>query len=144
MKRFEGAITTPEQAADSTIEPVPARPPRPAIIEFSAAILVVGGLFALFGTLAGVVSQGAESQIPPVFVVLFVVLDVLTVAVGLLIRMGRSWVLAINVVAISLFLDLTALPSPVAVLFATMDAFVFFALFRHRWWFDWRPEPRGG
>lgn len=35
-----------------------------------------------------------------------------------------------------LFLEVTALPSPVAIVFALLDAVVLFALIRHRSWFE--------
>ena len=71
---------------------------------------------------------------------LAMVLNLATIVVGLLIRSGRAWILAINVVAIALFLELTALPTTFAIIFSTLDAIVLFALFRHRPWFDWDPE----
>jgi hypothetical protein len=42
------------------------------------------------------------------------------------------------VTAIVLFLEVTALPSPYAVLFVVLDAIVFVALVRHRDWFERR------
>ena len=52
--------------------------------------------------------------------------------------------LDLNVVAIALFIELTALPSGVAIVFAGLDAIVLAALIRHRAWFDpaaWPLEP---
>ena len=63
-------------------------------------------------------------------------LAVLTIIVGILVRAGRAWGLALNVTAIVLFLEATALPSPFAVLFLALDAIVFVALVRHRAWFE--------
>ncbi len=60
----------------------------------------------------------------------------LTLIVGLLVRAGRAWLLDVNVVAVILFLEVTALPSPVAIVFALLDAIVLFALIRHRSWFE--------
>ncbi len=62
------------------------------------------------------------------------------IATGVLIRKGRAWVVALNVAAIALFIELTLLPDAFAVLFASMDVIVLFALLRHRDWFQWTPE----
>jgi hypothetical protein len=74
-------------------------------------------------------------------IVLLVVLDVLTVIVGVLVRRGMAWIACINVVAVLLFVELTAVPggSATAALLAVLDGFVFVALVRNRAWFDWRP-----
>lgn len=140
-RRFEGAITTPAGERDSSVPPPPSRPSRPILLEIAAALLVVGGLTALVGSFGSALSPPPGASTPMLLLGLFVALDVLTVFVGLLVRAGRAWVLAINVVAVVLFVELTAVAggSAVAVLFAALDAVVLFALFRHRPWFDWAP-----
>jgi hypothetical protein len=137
-RRFEGAITTPDPGIaprDATIEPLPVRPRRPVLLEFAAACLVVGGLTGMLGVLATPDPAGYFA-----LDLLFIGLNVLTVVVGLLVRAGRAWVLAINVVAVVLFLEITGLPSGVAIVFATLDTIVLFALIRHRRWFDATPS----
>jgi hypothetical protein len=69
---------------------------------------------------------------------------VLTIVIGLLVRRGQAWLLCINVVAVLLFVELTAIPggSATAAVLAVLDAFVFVALSRNRDWFDWRPSKR--
>lgn len=140
-RRFDGAITTPEESGevrDASVAPEPERPPRPALIELAAAILIVGGMTAVLqrvGSSAGGASGGIVD-------VLLLGLSLLTVVVGVLVRMGRGWVLAVNVVAIALFLEVTALPSIFAITFGLFDAVVLFALFRHRAWFLWQREAR--
>jgi hypothetical protein len=132
-RRFEGAITTPADGGDlpdQSIPPPPERPTRPILIEIAAAILIIGGLTSLLSAVT----------VPGVIGLALVALNLLTVVVGIFVRLGRWWIVAINVVAIALFIELTALPSPFAALFATMDAIVLFALIRHRAWFDWEPE----
>ncbi len=132
---FEGAITTPAAGAlprDVATVPVPVRPRRPILLEFAAACLVVGGVTGLLGIIGSSDPDAATLALDA----LFIGLNVLTVIVGLLVRAGRAWVLAINVVAVVLFLEVTALPSGVAIVFATLDTIVLFALIRHRGWFD--------
>ena len=133
--RFEGAITTPETSglpSDASTIPAPVRPRRPLLLEFAAACLVVGGLTGLLG----IVGSPGRDPTGPALDSLLIGLNVLTIIVGLLVRAGRAWVLALNVVAIVLFLEITALPSGIAIVFATLDTIVLFALIRHRGWFD--------
>lgn len=138
-RRFEGAVTTPEDSGlvtDASLPPPPERPPRPILIELASAILVVGGMVGVLGTI-GLATSGIE---PGVVGSLVLVLNVLTVLVGVMVRAGRAWVVAINVVAVALFLELTALPSTMAIVLSMLDAIVLFALIRYRSWFDWRPS----
>ena len=135
-RRFEGAITTPAdsgEVADASLVPAPQRPPRPALVELSAAILIIGGVVDL----ATAMSPFQPGGMP--LGALFMALNILTVVVGLLVRAGRGWALALNVTAIALFLELTALPSPIALLMAILDTVVMYTLIRHRAWFDRRP-----
>jgi hypothetical protein len=144
MTRFEGAVTRSAEPADSTAPPAPERPPRPILLEVSAAILIVGGLTAIVGTLGGAAAGDGANPAPPAILVLLLLLDVLTVAVGVLIRGGRGWVLALNVVVVVLFVEFLALPNAIAILYLVLDSVVLFALIRHRWWFDWRPDDEPG
>ena len=142
-RRFDGAITTPEDVPDSTRMPTATRPPRPMSLEIAAAILVVGGFLATVGTVVtalGLDPAAADPGARPV-IALIVVLNALTVVVGVLVRRGTVWILCINVVAVLLFVEFTAVPSgnATAVLLAVLDSFVFIALARNRAWFDWRP-----
>ncbi|HET7167880.1 MAG TPA: hypothetical protein VFI69_01645 [Candidatus Limnocylindrales bacterium] len=136
-RRFDGAITRPgagAEPADASIVPAPTRPRRPLLIETAAAILIVGGLTSILGSL------GTLDPATGVLDVLFILLAVLTVIVGLLVRAGRWWILDINIVAVVLFLEATALPSAVAIIFVTLDTIVLYALIRHRAWFE-RADP---
>ena len=141
-RRFDGAITTPTDTPDSTRLPLAARPPRPLSVEISAAILIVGGVLATIGTLGAAGADGNTRSPGAGFVIaLLVVLNVLTVVVGVLVRRGMAWILCINVVAIALFVEFTAVSggSAFAAGLAVLDAFVFVGLLRNRAWFDWRP-----
>jgi hypothetical protein len=145
-RRFDGAITTPEETPDSTLVPVAQRPPRPVSIEIASAILVVGGFVAIVGTVASVLGLDPDAADPgarPV-IALILALNAFTIVIGLLVRRGQAWLLCINVVAVLLFIELTAIPSgsATAAVLAILDAFVFVALSRNRAWFDWRPPGR--
>lgn len=143
-RRFEGAITTPEEATrDSTRPPAPERPRRPLSIEIAAAILIVGGFAAMVGTVPALLSGDSAAADPgarPV-IVLILGLNAVTLAVGALVRRGQVWLLCINVVAVLLFIELTAIPSgsAIAALQAILDGYVFVALARNRGWFEWQP-----
>jgi hypothetical protein len=79
-------------------------------------------------------------------IALILALNVLTMIVGLLVRRGQAWILCINVVAVVLFVELTAVPAgnATAAVLALLDGFVFVALARNRDWFDWRPPTATG
>jgi hypothetical protein len=64
------------------------------------------------------------------------------VALGLLIRAGRAWLLALNVVAVAAFLELQSL-SIAGIISAILDFAVVGLLLRERWWFQWRPPEPG-
>jgi hypothetical protein len=139
--RFEGAITRPvEPRPDGDDAPPPEPMRRPWLIELAAAILIIGGLQSLL--------TAPDPFVPGLGILpwLLLGLAVLTIVVGVLVRAGRAWPLALNVTAIVLFLEATALPSPFAVLFLVLDAIVFIALVRHRAWFERERagEPRPG
>ena len=145
-RHFDGAITTPGEPADSSKVPVAARPRRPVSIEIASAILVVGGFVAIVGTVAAMLGLDPAAADPGARPVIYLILalNALTIVIGLLVRRGRAWLLCINVVAVLLFVELTAIPggSATAAVLALLDSFVFIALSRNRDWFDWRPPER--
>jgi len=68
-----------------------------------------------------------------------------SVAIGLLARFGRAWLLAVNYVAVLGFLDLAAaVDSGLALLLGVADVIVVVILFLNKPWFDavrrWRRE----
>jgi hypothetical protein len=83
---------------------------------------------------------GGGEEIGPLTLVT-IVLATATFALGLLVRYGRAWLVAINVVAVLAFLELTS-GDPVGLLFGLVDTFVVIALLVERPWFVARvPEP---
>jgi hypothetical protein len=128
--------------ASTSDEPVAAAPSRPAAVELAAAVLIVGGIVALFGVLSSLV-QGLGDQ----FTVLSIALDAGMVLAGVLARMGRAWLLVVNYVAVLGFLDLVASgTSPLALMLGILDVIVVVVLLANKPWFDalstWRSERR--
>ena len=140
-QRFDGAITTPDdEPPDSNVVPEPERPPRPVLVELGAAILIVGGITALVGWVGTQIvgtSIPADAGLPTA---VFVGLNVVLIPTGVLIRGGRYWRVCTNIVAVATFLYLMAFPNPQAVFFGALDMIAFFALVRHRAWFEWKPS----
>jgi hypothetical protein len=125
-------------AEEPPVEPTPE--PRPAAIELAAAILIVGGILGLVGIIA------AASGLPPgtePLLVVTVVLDIGSVVIGALIRMGRAWIVAVNYVAVLGFLDLMAAGgSGLALILGVADILVVVILFLNKPWFDGRRALR--
>jgi hypothetical protein len=121
----------PESSAEAPDRPWPS---RPAAVELAGAILIVGGAVGILG------SVSAASSLPPgtePFVALTLALDVGSIALGLLVRLGRLWILAVNYAAVLGFIDLLgAGGSPLSLMLGLADVLVVVILFLHRPWFD--------
>lgn len=125
-------------AAEPPVELDPA--PRPAVIELAAAILIVGGVLGLIGAIAA--APGLPPNTEPLLVVT-VVLDIGAVVIGVLIRMARAWVVAVNYVAVLGFLDLMAAGgSGLALILGVADILVVVILLVNKPWFDRRRDER--
>ena len=128
------------RAAEATI--APPLPARPASVELAAAILIVGGVI---GVLAGVNSAaGLPAGLEP-FLAFTIALGAGSIVVGVLVRFGRLWILAVNYVAVLGFLDLMASGvSPLALMLGVADLLVVGILLVRKPWFDelaaWRAE----
>lgn len=121
----------PDATGDEAHRP---RPPRPAAVELAGALLIVGGAAGLLGAFSNASSlpPGAEP-----FLVLTVALDVGAIALGLLVRLGRLWLVAVNYAAVLGFIDLLgAGASPLALVLGLADIVVVVILFVHKPWFD--------
>lgn len=121
------------QGPDPAIDEPPA-PRRPAAIELAAAILIVGGIIGVL------VAFSTAATLPPgtePFLILTLALDIGSIVVGVLVRFGRFWILALNYVAVLGFLDLVgAGTSTLALLLGLADIVVVVILFLHKPWFD--------
>jgi sulfite exporter TauE/SafE len=105
-------------------------------VELAAAILIIGsGTDALISLEGMATAPTADAR---VLAALSVVVGIALVWLGLLLRAGRAWLVAINVVAIAAFLELRSLTF-VGLLSAILDFVVVALLLRTRWWFQWRP-----
>ena len=111
-----------------------ASPARPGVIELAGAILIVSGVLGLVGTI------GASSDLPAgteLILVLTAALNLGSIAIGVLVRFGRAWLLDVNYVAVLGFLDLVAgAGSGLALLLGIADVVVVVILLLNKQWFD--------
>ena len=121
--------------ADATgDEPELPKPSRPGAVELAGAILIVAGAIGLLGSLATASSlpSGGEP-----FLALTLALDLGSIVLGLLVRLGRFWILAVNYAAVLGFIDLLgAGASPLSLMLGLADIAVVVILFVHKPWFD--------
>jgi hypothetical protein len=123
---------------------IPTRPDRPGAVILASAILIVTGGFGLFAALA--FSRGLPAGAELVFIST-VVIGVASIALGVLIRVGHAWLLAINFAAVLGFLDLlNAGGSPLSLMLGLGDLLVVGLLISRKPWFDamreWRAARR--
>jgi hypothetical protein len=110
-----------------------ARPSRPAAVEAAAALLIVSGWVRLLGIIASLgAATGARAVNPAIDLAILMAM----IVTGFLVRAGRGWVFAVNVVAVLAFIELLGLPSPVSLAFAPLFALTFAAVFLNKPWFD--------
>lgn len=112
------------------------RPNRPALIELAAALLIVAGVLGVVSLLAPDPRrpEGLEG-----LALLTIALNLAQMIVGILVRMGRLWIIDVNYVAVLGFLDLAgAAGSSLALLLGLMELGILAALFVYRSWFDGR------
>ncbi|HUP54575.1 MAG TPA: hypothetical protein VM408_03630 [Methylomirabilota bacterium] len=109
-------------------------PSRPAAVELAGALLVVGGVVGLVGAVTGASALPVGTE---PFLALTVALDLGAIALGLLVRLGRLWIVAVNYAAVLGFIDLLgAGASPLALVLGLADIVVVVILFVHKPWFD--------
>jgi len=107
--------------------------PRPAAVELAAAILIIGGILGLAGAIGGAASLPAGTGL---LLAVTIAIDIASIVVGVLIRMGRLWILDVNYVAIVGFLDLLAAgASPIALIRGIGEVAVVVILLIYRPWF---------
>ncbi len=114
------------------------RPLRPAAVEFAAAVLVVGGFVSILGSIQTIAQLSSNGSPVDGLAPLTIGIGLGLMILGLLVRSGRAWLVAINVVAIVGFLELTS-ASIAGIVLGTLDVLVVLALAAERPWFQWRP-----
>jgi hypothetical protein len=120
----------------SAAEPTsPSRPPRPVLVELAAAILIVGGALSFVTSIEGLsrLADRGEAELSVATLSLFI--GAVSVALGLVLRTGRAWLIGINLVAIAGFLELVS-GTVVGLLYGALDVFVVLALIATRDWFN--------
>jgi hypothetical protein len=132
-----------EPAAGETV--APQRPARPAAIEFAAATLIVSGIVRLVAVIIALVAPiDATLVVDPIIVVIEVAIQALTIATGLVVRAGKSWVVAVNAVVILTFVQLISIVGVVSLAFGFLFAIASVVVYLHRPWFDamsaWRAD----
>jgi hypothetical protein len=108
-------------------------------VELAAAILIVGGAMEAvlsIQVLLSVDQVGADVQ---PLAVAALTLGAAEVVLGVGVRMGYLWLVAVNVAAVMGFLELIS-GAAAGLLFGLLDVFVVLALVRERPWFQWRPD----
>jgi hypothetical protein len=110
-------------------------------VELASALLIVSGGITILLSIQAIVALAGEGVGVGGLSVITIVLAIVTLAIGVAVRYGRGWLMAVNVVAVLAFLELIS-GSPIGLFFGLVDTFVVLALFREREWFRDR-EPLG-
>ncbi len=111
-------------------------PPRPAAIDLAAAILVFGGLFGFSQLVVGdYVLTGSLPAKDPILGVAFIAYGV-AVVLGIVIRMGRAWLPALNFALLIALLYLPAAGRPLLLVLVLAHAGAAVILVRNRRWFS--------
>ena len=114
---------------------------RPVLVELASALLVVGGILNLIISVDVLMRLAERGESIAAHTAITIALGIATLGLGLAIRYGRAWLIAVNVVAILGFLELIS-GSIVGLLFGTLDVAVVLALMRERPWFLWSAGER--
>lgn len=117
----------------------PVRPPRPVGVEIAAAVMIVTGLMSTLMTVEATWAMANRNEATVPIAALTFFLGVGSMVLGFLVRSGRAWLLAVNVLAVAGFLELTSGTAP-GFLFGGLDVIVVVLLMRDRPWFVWSPE----
>ena len=131
-------MTARRPAATDAGMPEPERPSRPILVELASAILVVGGLMSVLSSTDVVMRLSTQGEAVDTLALLSLAIGVAGIVLGILIRFARGWLVALNLVAIAAFLELTS-ASIVGLVFGSLDLFVVLVLLFEQSWFRWRP-----
>jgi hypothetical protein len=120
-------------------------PPRPAAIDLAAAILVFGGLFGFSQLAVGdYVLTGSLPTKDPILGVATIAYAA-SIALGVVLRLGRGWLPALNFALLIALLYLPAAGRPLVLTLVLAHGLTAVILFRFRRWFTdmaaWRRTP---
>jgi hypothetical protein len=119
----------------------PVRPPRPVAVELASAMMVVSGLISVLTSIESTASLAARDQASLPLAALSLVLGIGFVILGVLVRRGSAWLVAVNVAAVAGFLELSS-GSAQGILFGALDVLVVLILMRQRPWFHGSPDAK--
>lgn len=110
-------------------------PPKPAVIDIAAAVLVFGGMFGLSQLVGGdfLITGSLPAKVPIVGVAFL--LDLASVILGFAIRAGRFWLPALNLAGLFAILYLVAMARPIHIVLGLVHVLAFAILLVHRRWF---------
>ena len=111
------------------------------LVELASALLVVGGVLNLIISVDVLMRLAERGEAIAAHTATTIALGIVTLGLGLAIRYGRAWLIAVNVTAILGFLELIS-GSIVGLLFGALDVAVVLALMRERSWFEWSAGER--
>jgi hypothetical protein len=137
----------PAEAVPGPATGQPARPTRPGLVELAAAVLIVSGLIRLFVVALAIgAPPEAGVEATPTRVILETAIQVATIATGVLVRMGRAWVVVVNVVVVLAFIQIISIAGVVSLTFALLFAAASAIVYAYRPWFEamgqWREMRR--
>jgi hypothetical protein len=121
----------------------PVRPPRPVGVEVASAVMIVTGVMSALMTIEATWAMANRGEATAPIAALSMALGIGSVILGFLVRSGRAWLVAVNVLAVAGFLELTSGTAP-GFLFGGLDVIVVVLLMRDRPWFAWSPDHPAG
>lgn len=125
-----------------SLEPGRQRPPRPLAVELAAATVIITGIVSILQSVEVVATLAQTGADDLTLAALSLGIGVATVVIGVLLRVGRAWLIGVNLLAIAGFLELIS-GSAVGILFGLLDVLVVAVLVAHRSWFSWSADASG-
>ena len=104
--------------------------------------MIVSGAMSTLTTIEAIMTLSARGELDQGLAVLSIAIGVATVLLGVLVRVGRAWLIAVNVAAIAGFLEILSGTAP-GWLFGALDVLVVVLLVRDRPWFTGPDEDAG-
>ncbi|MEO8273614.1 MAG: hypothetical protein ABI620_06085 [Chloroflexota bacterium] len=141
MSGRRGAGGGEPPVADQAPAPPRAFHPRPILVELASAVLIVGAAMNLLISIDGLLNHAQAGDDIGVPAAITIAVATMTLALGLATRVGRMWLVTVNVMAVIGFLELLSQTS-IGLLFGALDVFVVLALVRERPWFEWSARQR--